>query len=40
VPLPTHPSIAITYVSAGASPKLQRSELLGKEITELYGQSA
>jgi hypothetical protein len=38
--MPTHSSIAITYVSASASPKRQRSELLGKEITELFGQSA
>jgi hypothetical protein len=30
----------ITYISAGLSPKRQHSELLGKEITELYGQSA
>ncbi len=27
----------ITYISAGLSPKRQHSELLGQEITELYG---
>ncbi len=31
---------SITYISADLSPQRQPSEVLGKEITELYGQSA
>jgi len=30
----------ITYISAGLSPSRQHSDLLGQEITELYGRSA
>jgi hypothetical protein len=30
----------LTYISANLSPTRQHSDLLGQEITELYGQSA
>ena len=39
-PMPTLTTPTITYLSANLSPKRQHSELLGQEITELYGQSA
>ncbi len=39
-PMPKSTVPTVTYISADLSPKRQRSELLGQEITELYGQSA
>ncbi len=34
------PKPTLTYTAAGLSPTRQHSDLLGQEITELYGQSA